>query len=76
MKKLIKILESIGIASIMFLIMCAIIGLLLAVLSPFVCIFALGATMLVNVVGDLGILIIVIGIVVTWFAIQIYKNVL
>lgn len=76
MNKLIKILESIGIATIMLLIMCAIIGLLLVVLSPFVCIFALGATMLVDVVGDLGILIIVIGIVVTWFAIQIYKNVL
>lgn len=75
MKGLVKILESIGIAAIMFLIMCAIIGLLLVVLSPFVYI-CFRATMLVDVVGDLGILIIVIGIVVTWFAIQIYKNVL
>lgn len=64
MNKLIKILESIGIATIMLLIMCAIIGLLLVVLSPFVFIFALGAAMLVDVVGDLGILIIVIGIAV------------
>ena len=72
MNKLIKILESTSIAAIMFLIMCAIIGLLLVVLSPFVFIFALGAAMLVDVVGDLGILIIVIGIAVTWFC---YTNI-
>lgn len=73
MKKLIKILESIGIALIMFLIMCAIIGLLGLIAVPFVTIFSVGIWILCDIIGEWVILGMAIGIVLIHFAGQIYK---
>lgn len=76
MKKLIKILESIGIALIMFLIMCAIIGLLGLIAVPFATIFCVGIWILCDIIGEWAVLGVPIGIAVLYFARQIYKDIL
>ena len=75
MKKLIKILESIGIALIMFLIMCAIIGLVSVILMPFAAILYAGIFMLADFLGEWVVLGIIICAVIIHFAREIYKNI-
>lgn len=74
MNKLIKILESIGIATIMLLIMCAIIGLVGLLAVPFATIFCVGIWILCDIIGEWVILGVAIGIGVLYFARQ-YMNV-
>lgn len=74
MNKFIKILESIGIAIIILLIICGFAGLVSLITLPFALILCVGLIMLSNVLGVWVILVFVIGVVVFYFARQIYKN--
>ena len=74
MNKLIKILQSIGIAIITLLIMGTFIGLFSIVLMPFVVILGVGIFMLADFLGEWIVCGIIIGIVIIHFAREIYKN--
>lgn len=74
MNKLIKILESIGIATITVLIACGFIGLLTLILLPFTSIFAVLALIIANLLGKWVCIGVLIGIVIVSFAIEVYKD--
>lgn len=75
MNKFIKILESIGIAIIMLLIICGFMGLVSLIILPFASILCVGLIMLSNVLGEWVILGFATGVVIVYFAIGIYKNI-
>lgn len=75
MNKLIKILQSIAIAIVTLLIMCAFIGLFSIVLLPFVVIMGIGIFMLMEILGEWIVWGIIISIVIIYFAREIYKNI-
>lgn len=75
MNKLIKILESIGIATITILIACGFIGLLTLILLPFASIFAVLALIIANLLGKWVSIGVIIGIVIISFAIEVYKDI-
>lgn len=75
MNKLIKILQSIGIAITTLLIICGFAGLVSLIILPFASILCVGLIMLSNVLGEWVILGFAIGVVVFYLARQIYKNI-
>lgn len=75
MNKLIKILESIGIAIVMFLMISVFMGLISIIILPFVAILLVGINMLANIIGEWIVLAIALGVVIVYFAIGIYRNI-
>lgn len=75
MNKLIKILESIGIATITVLIACGFIGLLTLILLPFASIFVVLVLIIANLLGRWVCIGVLIGIVIVSFAIEVYKDI-
>lgn len=75
MNKLIKILQSIGIAITTLLIISVFIGLVSIILMPFVVIFCVGIFMLADFLGEWIVLGIIIGMIIIYFTREIYKNI-
>ena len=75
MNKLIKILESIGIAIVILLRISAFIGLISIIILPFAAILWVGINMLANIIGEWIVLAIALGVVIAYFAIGIYRNI-
>lgn len=75
MNKLIKILESIGIAIVILLMISAFIGLISIIILPFAAILLVGINMLANIIGEWIVLAIALGVVIAYFAIGIYRNI-
>lgn len=75
MNKLIKILESIGIAIVIFLMISVFMGLISIIILPFAAILLVGINMLANITGEWIVLAIALGVVIVYFAIGIYRNI-